>query len=817
MIKNYLITALRNFRHNLTFTLINVLGLSVGISAALVIYLIVQYDFSFESFQPDKDRLFRVVTKSRSTDSEFPNSGVPYPLPATASKELTGIDASAAFFTDPADKVTVPAKDNARPAIYKNPKGVILADSNYFKLFSFYTWLAGSPATAFKQPFQTVISTDRAKLYFPGLQPADIIGKTIIYTDSVICTVSGIIRTPTTGTDFLFQEFISLATLGKVSLNQYISPDWGGVSSSTQFFVRLSPQTLPAQIEKQLIQLRQKYAGEKPTDPYPTTYPLQPLRDMHFSDVYNAFDQRTAHKPTLYGLLLVAVFLLVLGCINFINLTTAQGAQRAKEIGIRKTMGGSRQQLIVQFISEAFLLTLASTGLSLLLTPWLLHIFSDFIPSELHLDLLRQPHVQFFLVALILVVSFLAGFYPALILSGYRPILVLKNQAYAGTTSRKAWTRKTLTVFQFVIAQVFIMSTLIVSRQIHYAINKDMGFRKEAIVFVYTPFQTPNKAAKQKLLLEKLKAIPGIERSAGGGMPPAMGGSMSIGTHYNNGKKDIETTLELKTGDSNYLGIYGLRLLAGRNIHPTDTLHELVINHTYARLLGFQRPQDAIGKAVTGSEVSYPIVGVIADFNQSSIHTAIKPLAIGSNNDNLLYVHVALRPQTPGSDSWKKTLTAIGEAYAGVYPEQDYEYSFYDKTIEKFYTNEQNISRLLTWATCLTIFISCLGLLGLVIYATRQRTKEIGIRKVLGASVLQIVSILSKDFVKLVGLAFLVAMPLAWYATHKWLEQFAYRVSSGWWIFPLSGLAMIAIALLTLSARTIHAANANPAGSLRSE
>jgi ABC-type antimicrobial peptide transport system permease subunit len=816
MLKNYFITALRNFRRNKAFTLINVLGLSVGISAALVIFLIVRYDLSFESFQHDKDRIYRVVTLTHLPDSQLPNSGVPYPLPAAANAALTGIDGTAAFFTEAAGKATIPSTNGARPAIYKEQKGIIMADSNYFRLFPFYKWLAGSPANAFKQPFQTVISTGRASLYFPGLTPEQIIGKTIVYTDSVTCTVTGIVETPTANTDFTFQEFISLSTIGRTSLKQYVDPDWGGVTSASQFFVRLSPNTRPEQIEHQLLLLREEHTGEKSDNPNHTTHILQPLGDIHFNARYDAFGERIARKPTLYGLLLIAIFLLVLGCINFINLSTAQGTQRAKEIGVRKTMGGSRQQIIIQFLSEAFLLTFASTLLSLIITPQLLHIFSGFIPSGLHFDLLHQTQLHLFLAILVPVVSGLAGFYPALILSGYQPIIVLKNQAYtANTTSRKAWTRKTLTVFQFVIAQVFIMSTLIVSRQIHYAMNKDMGLRREAIVFAYTPFWTPDKAAKQKLLLDRLKTIPGIETAAGGGMPPAMEGSMSMGFKYSNGKKDIETNVELKIGDSSYNIVYGLKLLAGRYIHPTDTLHELIINQTYARILGFQQPKDAIGKLVNADHNSYPIVGVMADFNQASIRTTVKPLVIGSNNEALMYVHIALRPQLSGS--WKTSLAAIGKAYSDVYPDQDYQYTFFDQSIAQFYKTEQNISRLLTWATGLTIFISCLGLLGLVIYSTRQRTKEIGIRKVLGASVLQIVSILSKDFVKLVGLAFLVAMPLAWYATNKWLEQFAYRADPGWWIFPLSGLAMIVIALLTLSIRTIQAANANPAGSLRSE
>ena len=816
MIKNYFITALRTFWRNKAFTVINVLSLSVGISAALVIFVMVQYDLSFESFQKDKSRIYRVVSNTHSEASDFPNSGVPTPLPEAVQKEVAGLDASAAFLTNAASKTSIPSPGHT-PAVYKDQKNIILADKNYFDLFPFYQWIAGSPASALQQPFQTVLTIEKAKLYFPGLQPSAILGKTVTYDDSVTCTVTGIVLPPKANTDFSFQEFISLTTGEHSSASRTLGYKWGFVNSASQFFIRLAPQTHPQQIEKQLAGIQTKYAPQRPGDPNVTTFALQPLLDIHFNHHYGAFQHRLANRSTLYGLLLVAAFLLALGCINFINLTTAQGGQRAKEVGVRKTMGSSRRQLIFQFLNEALLLTVLSTLFSLALTPWLLHMFSDFVPAGLKLDLLHQPNIQLFLLTLIVVVSGLAGFYPALILSGYRPILVLKNQVYTGGTSRRVWTRKTLTVFQFIIAQAFIMATLIVSRQIHYALSKDMGFRKDAIIMVTTPFFTTDKALKQQRLIATLRSVPGIERMAGAGMPPAMNGAISMDMTYNDGHKDIFADVEVKAGDSNYVNLFGLRLLAGRNIHPTDTLHELLINNTYAQLIGFKDPRDAIGKALRSDQTLYPIVGVVADFNHTSVRDKIKPLVIGSENGYLSYIHIALKPQTPGNNSWKTTIAAIGKAYAGVYPNNDFEYTFFDESIAEFYKNEQNISRLLAWATGLTIFISCLGLLGLVIYSTRQRTKEIGIRKVLGASVVQIVSILSKDFVKLVGLAFLVAMPLAWYATQKWLEQYAYRADTAWWLYPVSGLAMIGIALLTLSIKTIHAAGANPANSLRSE
>jgi len=819
MIKNYLVTALRNLRRNKVFSLINVLGLSIGISAALVIYLIIQYDFSFEKFQKDGDRIYRVVTDMKFAGEPFNNSGVPFPLPEATRSEVSGIEECAAFWTTN-PKVSIPA-GSSKPTVFKNQDNVTFADDHYFNLFPYYKWLAGSPNNALKDPFRTVLTKSRAAIYFPGLTPSQVIGRQVIYDDSISTTVTGIVNDLDENTDFTFKEFISLSTIPGSGLKKNNGVDeWGSVSSNSQLFVKLNKGGHPARIESQLVQLRKKYIKGKDNEQDAnnlTIHRLQPLDDLHFNETYGAYDQPQAHKPTLYGLMLVAAFLLVLGCINFINLTTAQAAQRAKEIGIRKTLGSSGRQLLLQFLGETFLLTFLSLALSLALTPWLLHIFSDFIPKELHLNLLHQPGILLFLLALLIIVTLLAGFYPALILSRYRPVLVLKNQAFGDSaTTRKAWLRKTLTIFQFTIAQIFIMGTLIVSRQIHYSINTDLGFKKDAIVSFYVPYTRARKDNQRFVLLDKIHSFPGIEQASIGSAPPSSGSTQSRTMTYQDGKKETRVELQLKYGDSNYFKVYQLHLLAGRIAQPSDTLREMVINETCRKLLGFKTPQEAIGKLI-GNKQRYPIVGVMADFHQASTHTPIKPLALATVANSEFYIHIALHPQIAGAALWSTTLDRVKKAYKEIYPEQDFKYEFFDESIAKFYTAEQNIARLLKWATGLTIFISCLGLAGLVIYTTNLRTKEVGIRKVLGASVTGIVSLLSKDFVKLLGIAFLIATPVAWWALHKWLENFAYKTSISWWVFPLSGGAMIVIALLTMSVRTIRSALANPVNSLRTE
>jgi putative ABC transport system permease protein len=418
---------------------------------------------------------------------------------------------------------------------------------------------------------------------------------------------------------------------------------------------------------------------------------------------------------------------------------------------------------------------------------------------------------------LLIIVSLLAGFYPALVLSGYKPVLVLKNQAFAHTgQTRNAWLRKSLTVSQFVIAQVFIMATILVSKQINYAINMDMGFRKDAIVYFQTNFYDTVRTNKQ-VLMNKIAAIPGVAMVSLANNPPSGNSVWSSTFTYKDGKKDIQTDVQIKHADSNYIKLYQLRLLAGTNITQSDTVTQLIINETFAHTLGFQQPQDAIGKTIEWSKKQLPVVGVVADFHQRSLHESIKPLAIANATSRALTINILLHPQNSSGTAWSATIKEMEKAWKAMYPEEEFQYSFFDEQIAKFYKNEQQVSTLLTWATGLTIFISCLGLLGLVMYTTAYRVKEIGVRKVLGATVTQLVTLLSKDFIVLVILAFFIATPLAWLAMHQWLNNFAYRTGVSIGVFGLSAVMMILIALITVGLQTIRAALANPVNSLRSE
>lgn len=816
MIKNYFLTAWRSFRKNKVFSFINIIGLAIGISASLVIFLIVSYDYSFNTSIPDKDRIYRVVSDFKFSGEDYHNSGVPLPLANTVGKELTGIDKAVPFNTNYDEaKISLAAPGKEDAVVFRKQKNIIFADPDYFDLIK-YDWIAGSPAASLTAPSKVVLTSSAAATYFPQLSADQVIGKLLYFNDTVITTVSGVVKDLSYNTDFNFKVFISRATLAQTTLKPFDWEEWGNTSGSSQLLVRLSPGSKKVQVEQALTTLFNKNYKPKVQDHSITNHSLQPLSDLHYNATYGGYDLPLSHKPTLYGLLAVAAFLLLLACINFINLTTAQASQRAKEIGVKKTMGSSRKQLIQQFLSETFLLTLIATVLSLLIAPLLLKVFADFIPPGLHFDLAKEPAVIIFLLLLIPLVSLFSGFYPAMILSSYQPVKVLKNQAYVSSgKSRSAWLRKSLTVSQFVIAQVFIIATILVGKQISFSLSKDMGFKKDAIVTLQTNFYDTARL-KRLVLVDAFKAIPAVANISMSTSPPSSNNTWSGTMKFNDGKKEIETDVEQKYADTNYLNLFKIKLLAGTNYPASDSVTAFVINETYLHALGFTNPQDVVEKFVEWSNKKIQITGVVADFNQRSLREKVKPIAMGTWPGSQRTFNIALHPEKQPGD-WKKALAKMEMEWKKLYPEDDFEYIFFDESIAQYYTAEQHIASLLMWATGLAIFISCLGLLGLVIYITNQRTKEIGIRKTVGATVTQIVTLLSKDFLRLVIIAFVIAVPITWWGSVQWLNNFAYKTDISAWIFLAGGMIMFLMALLILCIRSFQAATVNPVKSLRSE
>ncbi len=815
MFKNYITTALRNFWRNKVFSVINVLGLSIGISAALVIFLIAHYEFSYDAFEKDNSSIYRVVLDANFGGVEGHSAAVPAPLSNAIEREVSGVKTTVPVIQFQGDaKVTVTRKGLPQPVIFKKQTDIVFTNVQYFSLLP-YQWIAGSAQPVLKDPFTVVLTQSKAKQYFPSLAANEIIGRQINYNDDITATVSGVVKDLNGTTSFHGNEFISYATISQTHLqNDFMMNVWNDWMSYSQLYVKLDKGISVTATEAQLKTLLNKYSKDAENQSSNTIFfRLQPLKDVHFNHLYASPGLRTVDESTLYGLLAVAVFLLLLGCINFVNLTTANATRRAKEIGIRKTLGSSRKELIFQFLGETFLLTLTASIVAFCLTPLLLKLFADFIPPGLSFQPLQQPYIFLFLLMLAVVVSVLSGIYPAFILSGYKPIKVLKTQSFISSgDTRNTWVRKSLTISQFVIAQFFVIATLMVSKQINYSLNTDLGFNKDGIITFELPRDTV--AAHSKQLLSVINSIPGVEIASAGYLSPADKGVSFTNVSYA-AKPDIKAQIQIRWGDTNYLKVYQLKLLAGRNVVASDTMKEFLINNNYAKILGFNKPGDAIGKYLSFNNKSMPIVGVLQDFHDQSTHAPISPMVFaGSPGERF---HVRLQPNVAGSNNWKNVISKMQKAFHQTYPDEDFNFQFVDDMVAGFYTSEQQVASLLSWATALSILISCLGLLGLVMYTINTRTKEIGMRKILGASVSNIISILSKDFIKLVLIAFAIAAPLAWWASYKWLENFAYKSAMSWWLFALSGLTMLLLALITLSIHTIRAAMANPVKSLRSE
>ncbi len=814
MIKNYIKIAWRNLWKHKLFSLINIISLSIGLSASFVIGMMVYYEYTFDTFHPDRERIYRVVTDIETPQGTNYYGGVTAPLRTAVKDQMTGVEASAYFYMWYIS--TSKAVTNER--LFRDPDRLILTNSEYFELFQ-YQWLAGQPQNALAAPNQVVLTATRAKAYFPTLSPTEVIGKEIVYNDNIVAVVQGIVADFSARTDIIFDEFLSLETARQADIGKQIfTESWGNTHSSSQLFIKVAQDTPISTITSQLDQLALTY-----TDQYRVKFDqvrhfgLLALSDMHFDQNYGIYNYDTtqASKEVLWGLGFVALFLLILGSINFINLNTAQAAQRAKEIGVRKTLGGSRKQLIGQFMTETYLITSLAALLSLGLSIWLINVFDAFIPSGLTPALMLQPEIISYAIVLLIVVATVSGLYPSLVLSHFKPARVLKGDTLLSNKSGSL--RKVLTVFQFSIAQIFIIATLLVGKQIHFLLQKDMGFDADTTAYVATPWDD-NSLAKRQVLAQKIHSIPEIRKSSLGSMPPASF-SMTSGLASRMTKGgEVKQQIQFLFGDRNYYDTYDLELLAGR-IPLNDTIREYVINQTALSVYGFDRPEDAVGAQLTFTDGDWSIVGVVKDFNQHSLHSSVSPMAITGDFESSAFsqfrnIHLSL-PQD--KDQLSTAIAKIETAFNEVYPDAIFEMHFTDQIVANFYQNEQRIATLLNWATGLAVLISCLGLLGLVIHTTERRTKEIGIRKVLGATIGQLNMLLCKEFLLLVAIAFIIAAPLAFLGLQNWLEDFAYKTALSWWVFALSGIVMVCIAFAIMSIRTIATAMRNPVTSLRTD
>lgn len=814
MLKNHLRVAWRIIMRNKAYSFINVLGLALGLSACIIIYVITAYELSFDRFHPDGDRIYRIVGElgAPNGEKEFLNS--PIPEVAGFQYAIPGFEAKAALHYGNG-KVSV-TNDEKRLTVFNGDNEFVITEPQYFSIFK-YQWLAGNAASALNEPNKIVLTESKARRYFGDIPYDEMIGKVITYENALQLSVTGVVKDWQQNTDMGYTAFMSVRNVQNGFLkNRITSDDWKSLSEhQTMAFVKLAKNVTPDQVNSEFAAYIKKNvklpAGAK------LTMQLQPISDLHFAKDFRRGDDgdnfRKAYMPVLYTLMGIALFILLLATMNFINLSTAQSIRRAREIGIRKVIGGSKKAIILQFLTETFLLTLFATLMAVILIKPLFYLFASFIPPGAKFDLLNGSTI-IFLVLIAVLTTILAGFYPAKILAAYLPVVSLKGMTVPQGSIK--WNlRKTLIVFQFVISIIFIVGAIVIRSQIKFMDNTDKGLKTDAIITMNNWDATYDKL---KIFAQNTEQIPGVKKVILQGNAP-MGFAHSDDTYSYRGKQETNYKVSVEVGDEDFIPFYQMKIVAGRNMLHTDSLKELVINETFSRQLGFKKPQEAIGKMLISpsNHKSYPIVGVVGDFHEGSFHELIQPVVIANEPGRSLSVAVKLSTTDAQTPDAQAIIPQMETDWKKLFPHTPFVYSFLDDSIKLLYQQEQNMALLVNVAMAIAILISCLGLFGLIMFTAQLKTKEIGIRKILGATVVNLTSLLTKEFIQLVIIAILIASPIAWYFMNRWLQDFAYRIHLSIWMFLEAGISAIIITGVVVSYQSVKAALANPVNSLRSE
>ncbi|KAA2239357.1 FtsX-like permease family protein [Chitinophaga agrisoli] len=800
MLKNYLKTAFRSLWRNKRYAFLNITGLSLGITVCLVIYVIIQYEQGFDMFHTKKDRIYRVLTVSPGENGKTNYSqAIPFPVPTTLPNDFPEFEQVAGIIQTGKRLVTL---EDGHGNIQKKFKPLVyFLPPSFFNIFD-YKWLAGNKATALNDPNSTVLARSTAEKYFGDWHKA--IGQVIKLDQHFDLTVTGILDDPPKNTEFQFEM---VATYALLKINEI--KDWVTIDDVHNCYVLVRPGQDIAKINRRLIAFSQKYKDPKNK----ATHMLQPLAGVHSDKRTANFIGRVVPPERISMLWMIAGFILLIACVNFINLATAQAVNRAREIGVRKVLGSNRWQLKIQFLSETAMLVLTSLLLAVLLALCGLPFISRVMDLPLGPGMLATYDVYAILLLIFLTVTLLAGFYPSIVVSAFNPINALKSKIAASKRNGGISLRRSLVVIQFVIAQALIIGTLIILQQMNYFNKQSMGFTRDAIVNV--PFRNDSAGnAKIPYLRDQLQHIKGIQEVSFSAEAPSNDGNWWTGFKFDHQTEDVNFAAVTRWVDYNFLNTYDIRLVAGRNLTRTDSVREFLVNETLVQKLGL-KPADVLNKDmdVWDGRIKGPIVGVVKDFAAGTLKEAVAPVFMSNIKRRFGSVGVRL---AAGADA-KASLKAIEKLWSDNFPEQIFEYQFLDERIAAYYKEERQLAHLYEIFAGIAIFLSCLGLYGLASFMAVQRVKEVGVRKVLGATPAHIVYLFSKEFILLIGIAFIIATPLVWYFMHNWLNNFVNRVDINWGVFVAGGMAAVVIALITVSSQAIRAAMMNPVNSLKAD
>jgi ABC-type antimicrobial peptide transport system permease subunit len=819
MFKNYFKTAFRSLTRNRNYTIINIAGLAVGIAVCMMIFIIIQFQTSFDDFHSKKDRVYRVLTESHHADAATITYGknVPFPMPAALKTAFPQLEQVAPIYASHNDELQVLDGNGTPVKNFKEQSGVFYTSPSFFNMFNF-PLLAGS-YESLKDPNNVLLTKEIAETYFGDWKTA--IGKTIkiagyysmgaglFQFPATALKVSGILATIPANTDFQLKLVVSWGTdfTGDAQYG-FQQPEWNQSAPDFGCYVLLPPNISVDNFNQQLSAYARKVQSADNKD----SYIIQPLRAVHYDAEAGNYSNKIISHKLINVLWLIAAFILLIACVNFINLSTAQAVNRAKEVGVRKVLGSNKSQLQTQFVVETFLIVTIAVILAAVITLLALPSVNQLLELSFSLNILTNPAVVLFLLAVTIAVTALAGFYPSIVLSRFNPVNALKSKLTANS-SKGISLRRGLVVFQFIIAQALIIGTLIIVTQMNYFMDQPLGFDKDAIVNVpYRPDRTGSELTdylKQQLLSNGVQAVSFCSNT-----PVEDGNNMFSSFKFDHASKDEDFQAIVKFADNDYVPTYKLQLVAGRNLQPSGPTTEFLVNESFVKSLGLKKPEDILNKEISimGGLIKCPVVGVLKDFNDRSLRQELAPLLIATNVT--MYRQASIKLSTTNMAT---SMQAIKKIWEQTFPDYVYEYKFLDDKIASFYKQENQLSQLYKLFAAIAIFLSCLGLYGLASFMAVQRIKEVGIRKVLGATAGNIVYLFSKEFIILISIAFLIATPLAWYFMNKWLQDYAYRIDISWWLFAVGGLVAIIIALATISFQAIKAAVANPVKSLRTE
>jgi putative ABC transport system permease protein len=801
MIKNYFKIAWRNLWKHKFYAVINMFGLALSIGCSIILFQFITYHLSFDTYHHDAKQVYRVVHRITFDDGvPLYDQGAPLALARDVKNSDPRVKNVGILLRMHDINVTIPQNDGAGKKMFAEHENIGITDGRFFNLFD-YQWEQGEPNRALTEPHTVVLGHSLAQKYF-GSQ--DVIGKTIRVDSKNTFRVTGVVKDHPANTDIKSDLFLSLSTVKDLypDIANGLQNDWGFINSTNSVFVELRDGTNPQSVEKDINQLNIKLHGAEAAKPY--HFMMLPLSEVHFDGRFAGVIQRSL----LVTLGIIGLLLIIIACVNFINMATAQSFKRAKEIGTRKVLGSSPASIFIQFISETSYIVVFAALLSFVMVILAIPVLNNWLQTQLSFSLFTDYRLAGFIVAVLTIIILAAGSYPALILSRFKPVNALKNQV-GGQTQIAGFTRKGLIIVQNVIAQVLIISTILITMQVKYLKTADLGFNKNAVLMLPVP---NNDRGKTDYLRNQLLADPAIKSVSFCYRAPSStadkGGSIKFDTR--DWEKFVGYT---QIGDADYVKTFGIQLIAGRNIVEADTAREYLVNEMLVHKLGLKDPQQAIGRHFTAGDLSNnpgTIVGVVKDFHAKSLYTAIAPEYISTFRKGYQYVGVRI-----GSGNPSTVIDHIKKEWQAAFPDNVFEYRFLDQQIADFYQKEDLLNKLITSSAVIAIFISCLGLLGLISLLTMQRTKEIGIRKVLGASVANITGLLSVDFLKLVLVAVVVASPIGWLMMSKYLQNFAYRIDIELWVFVLAAFIALLIAFVTVSFKSIKTATANPIESLR--